>query len=352
MKTQQDIKEIISRINQGIASEEDIVQFQLWYNSFDDKETILDSNLTAVEFKDKNWAEIHRRIAPTKVRRLQWAWGVAAALLLLSTAVVWIWSIQQKGNSNEVFRSAAWITDASGQTQEISSSLHDFLDSTSYVDLKEHHDLRTLATAAGEFTKVILPDGTKVSLNAGSKIVLSPDYAKAAQRTISLEGEAYFEVVTIPGRSFVVKTADQQIKVLGTKFNVSAYPSFDKTITTLHEGKIELSNGSQNVILQPNNIVVNKDGALSLQRMVKLEKEAWRKLDFEFDNESIKTVLHQLSQWYGFELSYLSAVPNQHISGKIVNGTKTSDVLEIMKNLTNGNFQMKGNVLYVNFANN
>ncbi len=56
MKTQQEIKEIISRINQGIASEEDILQFQLWYNSFDDSETILDSNLSTVEFKDKNWA--------------------------------------------------------------------------------------------------------------------------------------------------------------------------------------------------------------------------------------------------------------------------------------------------------
>lgn len=99
-------------------------------------------------------------------------------------------------------------------------------------------------------------------------------------------------------------------------------------------------------------MVLNTDGSFIREKLTRSDKEAWRNLDFEFDNESIKSVLDQLSSWYGFEVVYQTSIPNQHISGKIANGSKTADVLEIMKNLTNGNFQLKGNLLYVTFANN
>jgi transmembrane sensor len=352
MKSQQEIKEIIARINQGTASKDEIRQFQVWYNSFDDSQTEVDSDVTLAELQQKHWENINNRIAPVKMKQIQWLWKVAAAIVLFSAAVAWIWLNQQSDVDKPIFRSAVLITDDTGQSEEISGDLKDFLDTANYVDLRNYKSLSSLATGKGEFTKAILPDGTKVTLNVGSKISLSPDYASSSQRTISLEGEAYFEVTTIPGRSFVVTTSDQQIKVLGTKFNVKAYADLEKTITTLHEGKIELTNGRQSLILKPNDMVLNTDGSFIREKLTRSDKEAWRNLDFEFDNESIKSVLDQLSAWYGFEVVYQTSIPNQHISGKIANGSKTADVLEIMKNLTNGNFQLKGNLLYVTFANN
>lgn len=352
MKSQQEIKEIIARINQGAASDDDIRQFQLWYNSFDDSQTEINSDVPLTELQQRNWGNINNRITPAKIKHIQWLWKVAAIIVLFSAVVAWILLNQQPKIDNEIFRSAVVITDDTGQSEEIKGNLKDFLDTANYVDLRKYKTLSSLATGKGQFTKAILPDGTKVTLNVGSKISLSPDYATSSQRTLSLEGEAYFEVTTIPGRSFVVATADQQIKVLGTKFNVKAYANLEKTITTLHEGKIELTNGRQSLILKPNDMVLNKDGSFVREKLARSDKEAWRNLDFEFDNESIKSVMDQLSRWYGFEVVYLTSVPTQHISGKIANGSKTTDVLEIMKNLTNGNFQLKGNLLYVTFANN
>lgn len=124
--------------------------------------------------------------------------------------------------------------------------------------LHSYNQIATVVSAPlGAKGNVILPDGTKVWLNAGSKIEYEPDFGKDT-RTIQLTGEAYFDVTKNKKKPFFVKTAHMVVKAVGTRFNVKAYPE-EKTITaTLEEGSIEVEtpmNGSsklQRIVLQPN----------------------------------------------------------------------------------------------------
>ena len=103
----------------------------------------------------------------------------------------------------------------------------------------------------GERSKVVLPDGSTVQLNGGSRLTFSPAF-QAEKRTVFLEGEAYFDVTHDRLHPFIVETDRLQIKVLGTKFNVSNYPD-DQIITTyLEEGKVEITmDGQDDTLLRP-----------------------------------------------------------------------------------------------------
>lgn len=122
--------------------------------------------------------------------------------------------------------------------------------------------LNTVITAPlGAKSIVNLPDGTKVWLNAGSKIEYKPDFGKDS-RTVHLVGEAFFSVAKDKSKHFYVKTDRITVKALGTRFNVKAYPEEGMITTTLEEGKVELETpvyGSQQtrkILLKPNEKVV------------------------------------------------------------------------------------------------
>jgi ferric-dicitrate binding protein FerR (iron transport regulator) len=146
---------------------------------------------------------------------------------------------------------------------------------------------------------VNLPDGTKIWLNAGSKLVYNTGF-NVKDRVVQLTGEAYFHVKTDKSKPFIVKTSDVIVRALGTRFNVKAYPD-EKTITaTLEEGKIDVQLASsvkqENIVLKPNeNIVFYKGGKTQtglLQKTIKtaptIEKNASR-IEVQ---ENVKTVLY------------------------------------------------------------
>jgi transmembrane sensor len=134
----------------------------------------------------------------------------------------------------------------------------------------------------GAKTALILADGTKVWLNAGSKLKYPVDFAKAS-RDVYLEGEAYFNVVKSTKKKFIVHTSHLNIKVWGTEFNVKAYPE-EKTIqTTLIRGLVTIENTGKKeppVYLKPNQLAtyIKKDAQITLSSSVK-EKEAEKKVE-------------------------------------------------------------------------
>src|SRR5690606_11597317 len=105
----------------------------------------------------------------------------------------------------------------------------------------------TLTTPRGGTYKVTLPDGSGVWLNANSVLRYPARFANT-QRVVDIEGEAYFEVVTDEKRPFKVRTAGQEVVVLGTSFNLSAYPEDHSTATTLVEGSIRIVNKSNQTV--------------------------------------------------------------------------------------------------------
>ncbi|MBN1181660.1 MAG: FecR family protein [Bacteroidales bacterium] len=117
----------------------------------------------------------------------------------------------------------------------------------------------------GSKGNILLPDGTKVWINAGTEIIYKQNYGTKT-RTISLAGEAYFDVANDEAHPFIVNTGDLKIKALGTKFNVKAYPEENTVLTTLEEGKIDVQivkpNGKiQSIVILPGqNIAYQKSG--------------------------------------------------------------------------------------------
>lgn len=107
----------------------------------------------------------------------------------------------------------------------------------------------------GQRASVVLPDGTKVWLNSHTKLNYKSDYG-VKERSVSLSGEAYFEVSKDTLRRFLVNAGDMEVEALGTAFNVKAYEEDDEVVTTLFEGSVRTAVGKEFVILSPDESAV------------------------------------------------------------------------------------------------
>jgi ferric-dicitrate binding protein FerR (iron transport regulator) len=107
----------------------------------------------------------------------------------------------------------------------------------------------------GGKSEVVLSDGTRIWLNAGSKFIYGADYG-TDNRNVYLEGEGYFSVISNPAQPFIVNTAGLEIKAYGTSFNVKAYPEEKFVITTLVKGIVKIEGNGLNLSLKPKEVVV------------------------------------------------------------------------------------------------
>lgn len=195
----------------------------------------------------------------------------------------------------------------------------------------------TLSTAKGENYQVILPDNTKVWLNAASSITYPTFFAVGKERTIKLVGEAYFEVAKQQNKDglkdpFIVNTYDQQVKVLGTHFNISSYPDEETTKTVLLEGSVKISLKSDdkiNAILKPLQESSVAGNRLIISSIENAEGEvAWKNGLFHFDRSDIKSVMRQVSRWYNVDVIYKGNVNNASFTGEMYKNLSLSNVLE------------------------
>lgn len=162
----------------------------------------------------------------------------------------------------------------------------------------------------GQKSVLFLRDGTKVWLNAASKISYAKDFIKQNTRDVYLEGEAFFDVAHNAEKPFIVHTSSIKIKVLGTSFNVKSY-SDEKTIeTTLIHGKVRIEQSDKNgnrigdVELKPNQrAVFNKESKIiNIKEIVADNSGSWRRERLVFDEESIDNVILQMERWYNIKI--------------------------------------------------
>ena len=165
---------------------------------------------------------------------------------------------------------------------------------------KSNPNLLSFSSPTGERTEFVLPDGSKVLLNSATTISYPEDFLN--NRSVSLNGEAYFDVVKNKG-TFSVEASNLTIEVLGTQFVVSNYPSFDKVESTLLEGKIQVSDRESTFkeILKPNQQVSYTKKTKGLQVIDLDAKSAtcWMDGKIVFDNTPLSEIVKQLTIWYG-----------------------------------------------------
>lgn len=186
----------------------------------------------------------------------------------------------------------------------------------------------TVSTPNGRQYSLILPDGTKVWLNAGSSLHY-PLAFQDKERKVALTGEAYFEVAANATKPFIV-TIDHKtlVEVLGTSFNIKAYQNEDKITATLLEGSIRVATNTllqpgQQAIIQNNVRIVNDP---DLEKVI-----AWKNNLFDFDDSDLTEVMHQIERWYDIEVVYARQQPDIQFTGKISRNMTLQNLLTTLE---------------------
>ncbi len=158
---------------------------------------------------------------------------------------------------------------------------------------------QTIEVPQGQHVNLTLSDGTKVSLNSNSKFKF-PSNFEANNRTVSLDGEGYFEVTHNAQRPFHVLTNKCDIKVLGTTFNVLAYSNSTVFQTSLLKGSVRVSNfqTSENLLLKPNERAELRNGKLLQTSIESQDDFLWRKGIYVFKDEPLREIFQKLESYY------------------------------------------------------
>lgn len=168
--------------------------------------------------------------------------------------------------------------------------------------------LNEVIVPRGGVFKVVLEDSTVVWLNADSKLVYPENFSEA-ERKVSVQGEAYFQVAHRDGQPFIVETDGQLVRVLGTEFNIHSYEDDGEVRTTLVEGSIAMmpkDNPSAQLLLTPGHqAAFSKQEQTINVNAVNVETETcWRKGMVAFDNLTLGQIMKSLSRWYDFDYEF------------------------------------------------
>lgn len=207
----------------------------------------------------------------------------------------------------------------------------------------------TITTPRGGQYEVVLPDGSKVWLNATSSIKFPAAFTRN-KRVVEITGEAYFEIAKNADRPFIVKKGDVEIQVLGTQFNVNAYDDEPGMKVTMLEGLVRIvqqTTDNRQLIKPGEQIRLNKNGKMKLIENADVsEAVAWKEGLFQFSDDNIEQIMRQISRWYNVEIIYENGIPEGHITGKIPRNTNLSNVLKIMQ-LSGVHFKIEGRKVIV-----
>lgn len=189
----------------------------------------------------------------------------------------------------------------------------------------------TVSTSKGRQFNVMLPDGSKVYLNAASSLRY-PTAFSGNERRVEITGEAYFEIAKQSNLPFHVGIGGQmEVEVLGTSFNVNAYSNESSIHTTLVDGSIRVVKGKSTAVLKPGEQArVTAD--IHIVRNADLDKVlAWKNGIFNFEGMRLKEMMRQIERWYDIEVAYGPNVPDEEYFGKSSRKASLATVLEGLK---------------------
>ena len=219
-----------------------------------------------------------------------------------------------------------------------------------------------VSTRMGSRTQLVLPDGSTVWLNAGSKLVYNKDFGSTT-REVSLVGEAFFDVTHMTDMPFTIETPLMQVKVLGTSFNIKAYPNESTTETSVIRGRVEVSprkRPGEKFFLTANEKLVlsnvlekneknskNKIPAVLVSNITYSKKDStvvetsWVENKLVFDDEPFVSVATKMERWYGVQIVFADKKTEQiHLTGTLVNESiqEALEALQLTSNFSGNNF--------------
>lgn len=366
-----DAKSLLRKYAQGTATAEERLIYEQWYTSLNQNDPV---RLTAEELAGVEQDLLNNLLRqlppvspaePARVRYFRRMTTAAAVLLLASGAFYFLYrSNAGRKNDHATFAAAADIAPgkntatlqlADGRIVQLSEAKTGVVinaaslsyNDGSQVDASLSGNSSTMLTAStprGGTYQFILSDGTRVWLNADSRLVFASPFT-GAERRVKLEGEAFFEVNKDATHPFIVETNYQSVKVLGTSFNINSYTDEPAVKTTLLEGSVQVlsAGNAKAVILQPGEQSVCGAGALHTGVAAATDVEqaiAWKNGDFVFDSD-IQTIMKQIARWYDVEVTYKGPVPTEEFGGKISRSKSIKQVLRVLESTNSIHFEIK-----------
>lgn len=365
--TEKEIQALIERYISGECSPEEKEFLERWYTDELQKRTTEVEQNEAQIVKDEIWGRIIDERPQLRRRRIVWSvWaGAAAAVLLIGLFVTYQ---RQKLNESNVSKkematvlpeilpggNKAVLTTGDGKqivlTDEADGVIEqgegfiirkqeDGLVSFEITDHKGNATLanNTIETPKGGIYQVVLPDGSKAWLNSASSISFPSNFS-AEERKVSIKGEVYFEIQHDVERPFRVQAAQQQVEVLGTKFNINAYEDEPYVRTSLIDGSVKVKGATQEHVLKPGfELSTTKNGD---DRVGKADIEAimaWKEGVFQFDRVELAVLMRQLARWYDVDVDYRGAYAEDEFVGKI---KRNEDIQKVLKVLRYGNIDI------------
>lgn len=211
----------------------------------------------------------------------------------------------------------------------------------------EQPTINTIRTPRGGQFRVVLPDGSRVWLNAASSIRF-PTVFNAKERRVSVEGEVYFEVASRPHQPFIVQADDRQVQVTGTRFNVMAYADESAIETTLLEGGVRVSGRGQEALLTPGlqAVMTRTESGINVRKADTDRVIAWKEGRFEFRG-NIRGIMRQIARWYDVEVVYKGDTEGRNFGGAISRTENIEDVLKMLEITGSIHFEINNNTVTV-----
>ncbi|MES2456868.1 MAG: FecR domain-containing protein [Bacteroidota bacterium] len=291
--------------------------------------------------------------------------AAAASILLVFAAGLYLYTSKQAVPhlSNQTpytqdiapGRNAATLTLASGRKIELSSIPVGNIVKTDGVSITKNEQGRlvyqiaadagsgtkynTISTSNGEQVQIVLADGSAVWLNAASSLQFPTLFSNTKSREVKLSGEGYFEVAKNKHLPFIVHTANHDVKVLGTHFNISSYTDEAFAKTTLSEGSVQINNG---ILLKPGEQAnVSSAGIKVIQVDTELAL-GWKNNKFMFEDQGIEEIMKMVARWYNVEVVYEGKKPTGLFTGAVPRFENLSKLLDILQLTNNVHFKVSG----------
>ena len=186
-------------------------------------------------------------------------------------------------------------------------------------------------TGLGEQQEVILPDGSKVLLNENTQITYAEPFE---ERRVQLSGEAFFEVQKMNGKPFSIEAEGSTTTVLGTSFNVRAYPQDEKVVVSVRTGKVALEqsgNAARKVLLEPGETGVYIKAEEVVEETAVSNPDSWKTQRLDFDSVRLEEAVEAVERYFNAEVEVGNAqLLNCHFTGHFVQPKSLQEVLEAM----------------------
>lgn len=360
----EDIMPILDKYQSTHLTQEEEAKIQRWLLQLGQEG---DSGLSEEQIRaasHKIWLRLNESSAHRRVRRL-WTLLIAAASVVIAVFSIGLWLVKQPTDNAKVIatnsilpgRDGGTLTLADGTKIGIQDLLTGNIVQQSGVVIskdakgnliyevvgKNDAELKynTLQTGRGEQTKVRLPDGTEVALNAESSLRYPINFLPGAKRRVHLVGEGYFQVSKDASRPFIVETDGQRVEVLGTHFNINSYRP-GQVITTLEEGSVIVFNGAVSQLIKPGQQILNVGKELLVRQADMVEVLGWKEGNFVFNGADIVAVMQQLERWYGVEAVYDGPPVEGLFYANISRSEHIEEILNVLEKTNGVHFKIEG----------